>query len=132
MAESTARHARETLARVGKMQGEVSRESIRKAKILNLLTEQTDEPELAHLAQSLMAGIVAGRISLDRAYRTMMDDGSRVPMYIRLPSVIDEAVRERAAMLGCSRQFVVEATLAMALLPQIFGEALSISDGGDG
>lgn len=119
---TTDRHDRETLAKVAKDYG-ISRELLRKAGFIRRAAEQTESPELAELAGKLLAAVGAGRLSTSRAYWALTDDGTRVPMFLKLPTVLDDEVRRRAGQLGCSRQLVVESTLTMALLPHIFGEA---------
>jgi predicted DNA binding CopG/RHH family protein len=98
------RHARETMAVVGKALG-VSRESIRKAKI----TQATfsDAKDLA----------MTDEYSVDKLYRLAIGD-TTVGLYVRIPPELKQAVKDEAAQRGLT----LAAFVAMALVTQIYGE----------
>jgi len=93
---SRARHARETLARLGAVNGGVSRESARQWKAISQVAQQTEVPDVAELASTLLGEVMAGTRSLNSAYRHLNADGQR-RLLLTLPDWLDDQLREAAS-----------------------------------
>ena len=102
-APSRARHARESAARAAAFTGGISRESVRQAKVIRQLAQQTEAPEFAELAAGLLDDVQAGTRSLNSAYRKLIPDGQR-RLLLTLPDWLDDRLRQSASDSGVSRQ----------------------------
>lgn len=92
---SRARHSRESTARAA-AQGGISRESVRKAKVIH-----RDRPDLEALVGS-------GEITLGAAYLQTIGE-NRVPLYLKVPTWVNDVLLDCAEASGVSRQaFIIE------------------------
>jgi hypothetical protein len=107
MAESSARHARESAAKVGKRFG-VSRESVRKTKVIR------------ERAPELFARMNAGRLELEAAYRELTGDDRRA-VYLKLPRDLERRLRAFSGSLATDQLSLPGAILKALddLLPQV-------------
>ena len=114
-AQSRARHGRESAARAAAVTG-ISRESVRQAKVIRQLAQQTETPEFAELAAGLLDDVQAGTRSLNSAYRKLIPDGQR-RLLLTLPDWLDDRLRQAASDSGVSRQRLIVDLLTNGLPP---------------
>lgn len=93
MAESTARHARESTARAAAGM-QVSRETIRKVKCIAAAAE------VHPLAARALEEIQQGQLSAGRAYQILFDGRDLSALYARIPPELHERLRAEARYDG--------------------------------
>jgi len=104
MDTTQARHARETLAVIGKTTG-VSRESVRKAKVVR---ETFSDGEKL---------VMSGACSVNKLYQLAKQDRT-VGLYVKVSPELKEAAKDEAMRRGMT----LAAFVIMALSTQICGE----------